>query len=161
MLKHIKDIHSPIAVARQKHAARKASSVITTATVGHARAPSRPHNRPPKLEVSDLSAPAPVLTGIIPPQGWPDSGVLSPSIDQRDELGAPNAAPNPHTTIPVTATINDLPSRDRERDPPPNEHGDIAAYHTKEVPVGSNGISYGVAIYPYMAEHEDEFDVVV
>lgn len=28
-------------------------------------------------------------------------------------------------------------------------------------PRPSNGVAYGVAIYPYMAEQDDEFDVVV
>ena len=36
-----------------------------------------------------------------------------------------------------------------------------ASTSAKDIPVASTGISYAVAIYPYMAEHEDEFDVVV
>ena len=31
----------------------------------------------------------------------------------------------------------------------------------RENPVAISGVSYAVAIYPYMAELEDEFDVVV
>ena len=31
----------------------------------------------------------------------------------------------------------------------------------REIPVGGENVSYSVAIYPYMAEQEDEFDVVV
>jgi hypothetical protein len=50
MLKHIKDIRSPIAVTQQKHAARKASSVIsndTVATQGHYKSGSASKaNRP-------------------------------------------------------------------------------------------------------------------
>ncbi len=45
MLKHIKDIRSPIVVAQQKHAARKAaenSSSATKPSPGHNRSQSRP-----------------------------------------------------------------------------------------------------------------------
>jgi bZIP factor len=31
----------------------------------------------------------------------------------------------------------------------------------REMPPPMSGVSYAVAIYPYMAEQEDEFDVVV
>jgi protein STE50 len=33
--------------------------------------------------------------------------------------------------------------------------------HVRENSVTSTGVSYAVAIYPYMAEQDDEFDVVV
>jgi bZIP factor len=80
MLKHIKDIRSPIAVAHQKHAARKASSI-------------------PKLMSMAMSDPA------------------------------------------VTKA---------------NNGREASKSSDSEVTV-----SYAVAIYPYMAEQEDEFDVVV
>ncbi|KAJ7872388.1 hypothetical protein B0H13DRAFT_2553738, partial [Mycena leptocephala] len=79
MLKHIKDIRSPIAVAHQKHAARKASSIPLTSM-----------------------------------------------------------------TMSGTAITNS------------NNGGEASKSSDSEVTV-----SYAVAIYPWMAEQEDEFDVVV
>lgn len=180
MLKHIKDIRSPIAVAQQKHAARKASSIMTTdttmtsATLGHHKAPStsRTHHRPPKLEVQDLSAPMPALTGVSPQPGWPDSGILSPSVEKGDELSlapisaGPQSSHSSSATMSSTSTllgsspnIHDKPSGTMATDP-----GDHSVNHgitTREIPVPSAGVSYAVAIYPYMAEQDDEFDVVV
>ncbi|KAG6836457.1 hypothetical protein H0H93_007785 [Arthromyces matolae] len=86
-----KDIRSPISVAQQKHAARKASSVIsadstmTSATNGHSKTHSSSRtNRPSRLEVQDLSAPA-------PPCSRPDILRKSPYVSlshlQNERLG--------------------------------------------------------------------------
>ncbi|TFK74933.1 hypothetical protein BDN72DRAFT_600023 [Pluteus cervinus] len=166
MLKHIKDIRSPIAVAQQKHAARKASSImttdtsITTATQGHNKSASRVLNRPPKLEVQDLSTPTAALTGVNPHLGWPEPGVMSPSVEHRDELGLPSSTPSgPLSANPSSAISN---GHDRLREAASTEFGDHGnqSFHSKEATI-AGGVSYAVAIYPYMAEHEDEFDVVV
>jgi protein STE50 len=152
MLKHIKDIRSPIAVAQQKHAARKASSVIssettaTAATAGHHK--PRTITRPPKLEVHDLSTP-PLNsgTGLSPQPGWPEPGILSPAVDagRNDDLALTPASAGVQPSQGLGALSQDTSK---------------SVEHAREMPA-SSGISYAVAIYPYMAEQEDEFDVVV
>ncbi|KAF8479725.1 hypothetical protein DFH94DRAFT_631917, partial [Russula ochroleuca] len=149
MLKHIKDIRSPLTVARQKQAARKASGDSQPAS--HARTP-----RPPRLQVH-LAASAnvvpPPMTGTSAQPGW--SEVMSPAVYNKDRedttdrerlKGASGSEP-PKSAVPHTASA--FASSDH------NEIGSPAG----EVPVTPE-ISYAVAIYIYMAEQEDEFDVV-
>jgi protein STE50 len=157
MLKHIKDIRSPIVVAQQKQAARKASGDSSSSKpksgASHARTPSRP----PRLQVhADVSSGAvpPLMTGSSAQPGWPE--VMSPSLDGKDRddaadrerlKGAGGTEP-PKSAVPNTATATSTTDQ--------NEIGTPA----REVPVTAE-ISYAVAIYPYMAEQEDEFDVIV
>jgi bZIP factor len=166
MLKHIKDIRSPIAVAQQKHAARKASSVIsqetTAATLGHHKvgSTSRIGHRPPKLEVQDSSTSAPT--------GWENNG-LHPN---NDDTVVPNSATTQVSQLSVSnyggstlavpspnLSLNQDSVRSR------SDGNGFDAYNggvtAREMPPASNGKSYAVAIYPYMAEQDDEFDVVV
>ncbi|KAF7356891.1 hypothetical protein MVEN_01024900 [Mycena venus] len=126
MLKHIKDIRSPIAVAQQKHAARKAPFIMangsaTTSSTPSTSSPSLP--QPLKLEV-DLNAgqgaAAPTMN---PAPAW--SGHESP---KRLNVDSDDVTPN---------TSREMP------------------------PVSASEVSYAIAIYPYMAEQEDELDVVV
>ncbi|KAI0305899.1 hypothetical protein B0F90DRAFT_1808478 [Multifurca ochricompacta] len=157
MLKHIKDIRSPIAVAQQKQAARKASGEPSSSRskpgTSHARTPSRP----PRLQVqADASANVvpPLMTGTSTQPGWPE--VLSPAVDNKDRedavererlKGASSSEP-PKSAVPYTAIATAS-----------TDHNEIGT-PAREVPVTAE-ISYAVAIYPYMAEQEDEFDVVV
>ncbi|KAF8159613.1 hypothetical protein B0H34DRAFT_654723 [Crassisporium funariophilum] len=182
MLKHIKDIRSPIAVAQQKHAARKASSVIsqestiTGATHGHQKAPSqsRTAHRPPKLEVQDLSASTPTMsTGLSPRPGWPEGSMLSPAVDptRNDDLGvAPTSATTQVSHLSSSSAMTgstlvapNANGYDSGRLKPANYDAEPASggLSAREMPIPSNGVSYAVAIYPYMAEQDDEFDVVV
>ncbi|KAJ7695055.1 hypothetical protein B0H17DRAFT_980234 [Mycena rosella] len=180
MLKHIKDIRSPIAVAQQKHAARKASSIMSngsattsSATLGHtAKAPStstRPLHRPPRLEV-DLSAStgasAPgIATAMSPAPGWPELGMVSPSVERGPNIddalaSAQHLSANTSLTG-STAVANSNGGHEslRRANGDPSE---VTPNSSREMPpVSSSGVSYAVAIYPYMAEQEDEFDVVV
>lgn len=160
MLKHIKDIRSPIVVAQQKHAARKANSVIsndsvttTAATIGHNKG-ARSINRPPKLEVNDLQNTPSIMSALSPQPGWPDHGAVSPG-DHRGEEPLASAGTQP----PNTATSAGTPmtnGHDGLKSPEP------PLGSSREMPVPStSGVSYAVAIYPYMAEQDDEFDVVV
>ncbi|KAI0255852.1 hypothetical protein BJV78DRAFT_1119026 [Lactifluus subvellereus] len=155
MLKHIKDIRSPIAVAQQKQAARKASGDTSSSKprpgTSHARTPSRP----PRLQVHpDTSANVvpPPMTGTTAQPGWPE--VMSPSADGKDREDAVDRSKGtggsepPKSAVANTATAATMTEQ--------NEIGTPA----REVPVTAE-ISYAVAIYPYMAEQEDEFDVVV
>jgi protein STE50 len=193
MLKHIKDIRSPIVVAQQKHAARKASSIMnngneqpsgsnstnaaSSTVAGHTKGSSRTITRPPKLEVNDLSAPAPLTSsgvgGLSPQPKWPEPGIVSPLIETQRRAGEsvgddsllgipPNSAGTlaPHGSMVSSAGAGANGSTEAGRsrgvttESPPLSSG-------REIPVASAGVSYAVAIYPYMAEQEDEFDVVV
>ena len=168
MLKHIKDIRSPIAVAEQKHAARKATTTAPTPIVQthHKQSStSRSGLRPPKLEVQDLSAATPLQSSLASPHpGWPD-GSLSPSLESnRNEdnrnfsvqsqtstmvgsYSGPVSALAPTTALDTSGSKLEVPEQPQHQRIP-------------NIP-GSKVISYAVAIYPYLAELEDEFDVVV
>ncbi|KAJ7719637.1 hypothetical protein DFH07DRAFT_761053 [Mycena maculata] len=98
MLKHAKEIRSPIVVAQEKHDGQKTPQVSTS------------------LAISTSA----VMPG---PPGANSSGGL-----KRVGTGPSQVLPNTSPEIP---------------------------------PVSSSGTSYAFAIYPYMAEQEDELDVVV
>jgi hypothetical protein len=160
MLKHIKDIRSPIVVAQQKHAARKADQSEAAnnagqANNGHAKKASggavsggggSRAVRPPRLEVNDLAA-TPVLSGVSPQPGWLD--VITSGTSAVDEVSvtAPTGSwgsasllgPEVGKSRAALASENDSASQ----------------------PTPITGVSYAAAIYPYMAEQDDEFDVVV
>ncbi len=171
MLKHIKDIRSPIAVAQQKQAARKASSVIsndgTVATQGHHKtsSTSKTSHRPPRLEVSDLSTSSgPLSTTLTPQPGWPEAGLPSPLVERGGDDSATTPASSSSRITPSTSSDGTLtvPSSNGHRPDTrigENQHGGHSSPVVIPLPNGS--VSYAVAIYPYMAEQEDEFDVVV
>ena len=172
MLKHIKGIRSPIAVAQQKHAARKASSVVNESTgtpttnngpshagtSTHTKQPSVTRHRPPKLEVHDLSTPQPPLTGTSAgPGAWPTEGGVSPNTEVGPRL---NVTSDDQAISPGGANTPSLGGRS----PPGTSdgHASSGSASGREIPpTSSRDVSYAVAIYPYMAEQDDEFDVVV
>lgn len=179
MLKHIRDIRSPIAVAQQKHAARKASSVIsnessvTNATQGHHKAPStsRTNHRPPRLDVQDssVSTPLPTSNGT-QPGGWPEASTPAPGdnhhkSDESSTLTPASAATiHSHSSTGTGFSGSTLVGSGFNAGEATRTNGDQAPVTTssgREIPPNLHGISYAVAIYPYMAEMEDEFDVVV
>ena len=163
MLQHIKHIRSPIVVAQQKQAARKASGDSSSSkpepTVSHART----HPRLPRLqEHPDASANVvPTLmhgvmagASVQSQSGWPDvmspvtnGGVQEDSVDWERSKGASDSEPS-ESVVPHTATGSAT-----------SDHIEIGT-PAREVLVSAE-ISYAVAIYPYMAEQEDEFDVAV
>lgn len=151
MLKHIKDIRSPIVVAAQKHAARKASessspSKPATAPAGHS------HNRsvtgrPSKLQVNGLATGTPPLGTAGAQPAWPE--LMSPSVenkDKMDELGG-------------DLRIRSMAAGAAATEEAPEASTSTSGRH--EGLLQSTNLSYAVAIYPYMAEQDDEFDVVV
>lgn len=158
MLKHIKDIRSPIAVAQQKQAARRASSETSSARSPPTSSSQHNHGQnlqaqgengnghPPKLQVNSRVATTPgLLTGVPNAQsGWPE--LMSPVVENKEraeELGGSGDHLKSQGSsggvggdgLPPPAVVREIPP--------------------------STGVSYAVAIYPYMAEQEDEFDVVV
>ncbi len=158
MLKHIKDIRSPIAVAQQKQAARKASateggSAKSTSTPGlnahgaggHTLSPGQDRGRPPKLQVnSQLPNQTPgLLTGVPNGQsGWPE--LMSPLVENKSDGGADTSKSQVDAGASGGTDAADGGAPPVLREMPP-----------------ATEVSYAVAIYPYMAEQEDEFDVVV
>ncbi|KIJ62011.1 hypothetical protein HYDPIDRAFT_30831 [Hydnomerulius pinastri MD-312] len=170
MLKHIKDIRSPIAVAQQKHALRKAS---VSSEHNHNNAsntsnlnPNKPVAagqgkaiaRPPRLEVSDLSAPAPPLTGTTPQAGWPE--IMSPILETKS--GEDTASSRDTVSSSTTLVNTGQSSTESMKSRATTAYGSVEADSARrEMPPPMAGVSYAVAIYPYMAEQEDEFDVVV
>ena len=94
------------------------------------------------------------MTGASAQPGWPE--VMSPaaeskdredSVDRERSKGA-SGSEAPKSAVPHTASGSAT-----------SDHNEIGT-PAREVPVSAE-ISYAVAIYPYMAEQEDEFDVVV
>lgn len=114
MLKHMKDIRSPIAVAKQKQAQRTTEGTVNK----------------PKPEGARVNAHPPL--GKTAPGAYPD--VVSPGGEQAP----PRAAEMP----------TDAPTKGQ-----PNSDEDWV--------ITPSGVSYAVSIYPYMAEQDDELDVVV
>ncbi|KAG1741085.1 hypothetical protein EDB19DRAFT_1706210 [Suillus lakei] len=158
MLKHIKDIRSPIAVAQQKHALRKASVASESSSSQSnnkfsSSGQGRAATRPPRLEVHDIAPPAPLLTGITPQAGWPE--VMSPVLEKQEQEVVNNrdTCSTSTTLVGHTSTIEVPKIRTTS-----TADADTAK---REMPPPMSGVSYAVAIYPYMAEQEDEFDVVV
>lgn len=162
MLKHIKDIRSPIAVAAQKQAARKASSevssVLSPPLTGTSSSRAQAHERPlpPKLQVdSRLNSVTPGLnTAVNNGSAWPPE-VMSPAVENKDrvdDFSQPGESSKSHTSTVSMATASSTTLNDNE--------STASTVNVREIPP-STGVSYAVAIYPYMAEQEDEFDVVV
>lgn len=109
--------------------------------------------RPPKLEVHDISAPALPLTGITPQAGWPE--VISPIVEKREQEVMNNRDTSSSSATLVGHTSMAESSKSRTTS---TVGTDIAK---REMPPPMSGVSYAVAIYPYMAEQDDEFDVIV
>lgn len=142
MLKHIKDIRSPIQVAAQKHAQRKAAENSSTPTTkpspGHNRTMSQ---RPPKLHVGGT----PPINTASNGAAWPVPDILSPSTEAKDKMDDMGSSSHLRAAQGGSAMDDGADSSLRSR---------VEMQIPQEV-------SYAVAIYPYMAEQEDEFDVVV
>jgi len=162
MLKHIKEIRSPIAVAQQKHAARKASSVIsndTVATQGHHLAGKT--NSTPRFEVSDLSTTSGSPLTTLP--SWPETGLPSSLADQRKEDPAtPPSSSTSKATSSASENMLVVPGSSPQK-PESRISEKLQSNHPTpaSIPTPHGQVSYAIAIYPYMAEQEDEFDVIV
>ncbi|GAA6041056.1 hypothetical protein JCM8097_004693 [Rhodosporidiobolus ruineniae] len=129
MLRHIKDIKSPIAVASAKHAARR-------------------EKRPPGIGGGvERSLMGVTRDGTPAPPGSSTSS--APPAAGANGL-APNARPTRLHHAPVLLPVG----KDREK-----EEGADGAPPPAQEPERKNG--YCIAIYPYLAEREDEFDVAV
>lgn len=142
MLKHIRDIRSPIVVAQQKHAARKASESTSTSGRNNQQSHSRSVSRP--TAKINLNTPPLATATTAQSSSWPE--LMSPAAEQKDKLDESIRANASGSGTVGSATEN--------------EHGE-ASHNAARQEVIATGVSYAVAIYPYMAEQDDEFDVVV
>lgn len=94
----------------------------------------------------------PIMTGVTPQPGWPE--IISPTAEQKEQdLGSAGNA----SIGGMNGSSEKARSAGGSGDS--GEHG--AGPVIREIPVPIAGVSYAVAIYPYMAEQDDEFDVVV
>lgn len=147
MLKHIRDIRSPIVVAQQKHAARKeaaSSSAAPKPPTGHG------HNRSLSTKPSKLNTGTPPLNppSSIQTPAWPE--LMSPATEQKDKMDEAGADASQLRAGDSNATVSGK-----------SMHENAEASTSSRHEIVASGISYAVAIYPYMAEQDDEFDVVV
>ncbi|QRV88982.1 VTS1 RNA-binding family SAM domain protein [Ceratobasidium sp. AG-Ba] len=157
-LRHIKDIRSPIAVAQQKQASRSAARRGSPDTSGAtprrpglgeqtASSPSVPSymrntrlHQPPVLQ--PISARAAMATAAAQAMATPPLGTANSLAPQWPENGQ------------TSATIDgDRPRMGNETATVPPEGREGVVYASTK--------SYAIAIYPYMAELDDEFDVSV
>ncbi|KAG8836084.1 Adaptor for signal transduction [Serendipita sp. 399] len=141
MLKHIRDIRSPIAVAQQKQAARKEkerqaqlssngpASALSKTSAGAA---SRSGSGNGTLTVDGRTPP--LATANLTTSAWPD--VMSPITAHTEH---PPSHGDSHIRNSHAASVE-------------NSHG-------PSQPLAMQ--SYAIAIYPYSAEQEDEFDVSI
>ena len=157
MLRHIKDIRSPISVAQQKQSIRLREAGTSTASPPSQAQSSRPANA---TQNAVAAVPYSRNTRLHQPP------VLHPVSAQAQAVKAANAAANvsntngsgpswPETAADAQADTlrNKNPGGDQ-----PSPHPDVK--DSLAAAAGGN-ISYAIAIYPYLAEQEDEFDVIV
>ena len=146
MLKHIKDIKSPIAVAQQKHAARKGADLSSSSAASANRpSPGHTHNRSVTVRPTKFNATSPPIntaTGGAQSHGWPE--LMSPAVEHKDKIDELGTGGSGHTV-----------------DEGAHASGSSSQAGRQEGLIQTAHVSYAVAIYPYMAEQEDEFDVVV
>ncbi|KAG8748346.1 Adaptor for signal transduction [Ceratobasidium sp. 414] len=163
-LRHIKDIRSPIAVAQQKQAtrsaARRGSPDATSATNGATTPARRPG-------LGDQSVLSPSMLAYTRNTRLHQPSVLQP-ISAR--AAAATAAAAAMATPPLgTATTlapqwpenGQMSATDADRSRVGNEPSTAALPEGREGVVYATTKSYAIAIYPYMAELDDEFDVSV
>lgn len=125
MLKHIRDIRSPIAVAQQKQAARtKEKERLANNAAAISKTSAGPASKTGKFP--DVTSPTVSSSG-------------DGNVKERESIGP---AENGSGSAGGGANTN----------------GDAAHGGTAQ-PL--TNVSYAIAIYPYTAEQEDEFDVAV
>ncbi|KAG8701257.1 Adaptor for signal transduction [Ceratobasidium sp. 395] len=159
-LRHIKDIRSPIAVAQQKQAsrsaARRGSPDATGATNGSARRPG----------LGDQTASSPSVPTYMRNTRLHQPAVLQPISARAAAATAAAAA----MATPPLGTANSLAPQWPENGQTSatgdgsragNEPSAAAPPEGREGVVYATTKSYAIAIYPYMAELDDEFDVSV
>ncbi|GHJ87582.1 hypothetical protein NliqN6_3984 [Naganishia liquefaciens] len=170
MLRHIRDIKSPIAIAEQKHAARKNSGqqqvridnapIATPSSSRFVAASTSSSGTPTQNPTSVTPSTSDIVAHSIEKPYNRDTRlhrppVLQPISAHAKAAAAAGALHSGKTTPGSGAQANfpDLPSPGMRVVGTASEH----PVSSDEVPKAG----YAIAIYPYAAEREDEFDVQV
>ena len=94
----------------------------------------------------------PIMTAVVSQPGWPE--IMSPTMEQKE----PDLGPAANSSA---GAMNGSSEKSRNMGGSADAGDGGAGPVIREIPVPIAGLSYAVAIYPYMAEQDDEFDVVV
>lgn len=141
MLRHIRDVKSPIAIANAKAAARKSTSDTKDASM--AAAASGAHNG--GVKVADAVA---KFSGIS--KDAPDSAQdAKTGVEGRSEGPFIDSSPGQPR---VTGPASQLPDSQ-------DSNGNVGS--SRSIARSAPADTYSIAIYPYVSEREDEFDVAV
>ncbi|KAG8964683.1 Adaptor for signal transduction [Tulasnella sp. 419] len=164
MLRHIKDIRSPIIVAQQKQSGRKP-------------APSAAASPSPNAGGSNTVASQQLMKKLDAKMGGASytrdtrlhqtpAASLQPLSAKAQQLSAStsnsraNGASTPGPWLEGSTLDDSSRARTATEDSVATEGSGVGSTHGDAV-VLANGVSYAIAIYPYEAEQEDEFDVAV
>lgn len=143
MLRHIKDIRSPIAVAQQKQTQRQRDNPAGTSSGPLTPGGSRSGTAPTPSSSTGASGSSPAYSRNTRLHQPP---VLHPISAQAQAVKSAEAN--------AVAGPQGFEGHSEEPSPHPDISESLAAS-------GSDGTSYAIAIYPYTAEQDDEFDVAV
>ncbi|KIJ55679.1 hypothetical protein M422DRAFT_151475 [Sphaerobolus stellatus SS14] len=147
MLKHIRDIRSPIVVAQQKQAQRQQVKQSEAAALHAASTPTSANTNSRTAGIAEN----PRVAALSRQQsGRQRSG----SASQARSNG--NMSANGNGSWPTGDVMS--PSVDSRGDDTPNGDTRVGAGNGTPAP---KDVSYAVAIYPYLAEQDDEFTVAV
>lgn len=161
-LRHIKDIRSPIAVAQQKQASRSAARRGSPDVSGATNGSTTPARR---IGPGDQSAASPSIPSYLRNTRLHQPPVLQPISARAAAVTAAAAA-----ATPPLSTANALAPQWPEpngSDGDRSRAGNDPPVTATIQPEGREGVvyattkSYAIAIYPYLAELDDEFDVSV
>lgn len=159
-LRHIKDIRSPIAVAQQKQASRSAARRDSPDASGTASGAATPAAKRGEQAYSSPNLPAYTrntrlhLPPVLQPISARAAAATANAAAATPPLATANAAA-PHWPEPngqSNGTDGDRPKTNESSAAPPEGREGVVYATTK---------SYAIAIYPYLAELDDEFDVSV
>jgi cell pole-organizing protein PopZ len=162
-LRHIKDIRSPIAVAQQKQASRFAARKGSPDASGATNGAATPARRP---GLSEQLVTSPSVPAYMRNTRLHQAPVLQPISARAAAATAAAAATPPLSTANSLAPQWPEPNgqgntSDGDRSRAGNDPSAAAPPEGREGVVYATTKSYAIAIYPYMAELDDEFDVSV
>ncbi len=157
MLRHIKDIRSPIAVAQQKQSIRmRETGTPSTSPPSQAQPPKGANAAQNAVAAVPYSRNTRLHQ---PPVLHPVSAQAQAVKAASTATTAPNNNGNGPSWPETAADAQADASRNKAQGgDEPSPHPDV-----KDSLAAATGgtISYAIAIYPYLAEQDDEFDVIV
>ncbi|WRT63951.1 uncharacterized protein IL334_000878 [Kwoniella shivajii] len=142
MLRHIKDIRSPIAVAQQKQAQKLGLPANSTV------------NLLPKIKPSSDTSISPTK-----------ATSLQPGANRGDDGNTPNGGAFPELPSPGLKDGEGASNSTSTRHPAASGQNNLAPGQSTGTMIDKDGnvinVAYAVAIYPYIADRQDEFNVAV